>query len=149
MNIRRATRSDVPAIVLIYHLDSLTFHEEMVADPLPRFYFEAFEQIDSDPNQILLVADSDDRVVGSLQITLIQHLLTRAMRRAVIEAVFVHPDYHGSGIGSALMDSAIEHARAAGCTAVELTSNKLRDKAHRFYKKLGFIPTHEGFKLSL
>ena len=149
MNIRRARREDVPSIISIYSLDSLTGHREIVTDPLPRFYYDAFDRIDSDSNQILLVADIENEVVASLQMTYIQHLISRAFRRAVIEAIFVHPQYHGSGIGSALIRSAIGHATSARCVAIELTSNKLRRKAHGFYQKMGFASSHEGFKLSL
>jgi len=97
----------------------------------------------------LLVADIGEQVVATLQMTFIQHLISRAFRRAVVEAIFVHPDYQGKGIGAALIHSAIEHATSARCIAVELTSNKLRDKAHGFYQKMGFVSSHEGFKLSL
>lgn len=149
MIIRRACRADVPAIISIYSLDPLIGQQEVFADPLPGIYFEAFEQIDSDPNQMLLVVDADGGVAGSLQITFIRYLMAGASRRAVIEAMFVHPDYSGRGIGSALVRAAIRRATEAGCVSVELTSNKLRDRAHAFYRKHGFIPTHEGFKLCL
>lgn len=149
MIIRRAHRSDVPSIVSIYGLDKLIGDQEMMSDPLPEFYFSAFDCIDADPNQLLLVAEDESEIAGTLQMTIVQHLLSRALRRAVIEAFFVHPDYQGKGVGTALLEQAINIARNSHCTAVELTSNKARNRAHMFYSKMGFHATHEGFKLAL
>lgn len=149
MIIRRATRNDLPAIVGIYNLDPLTGGREEVSDPLPDLYRHAFDQIDSDRNQLLLVAADGLAVTGTLQITFIQHLLFRSYRRAVIEALFIHPSYQGRGIGTALIQSALQAATDAGCSLLELTSNKARARAHKFYTRLGFTATHEGFKMPL
>jgi GNAT superfamily N-acetyltransferase len=149
MIIRTARREDIPAIVAIYSLDSLTGHRESITTPLSSFYFEAFEAIGRDPHQTLLVAEQDSQIVGTLQITIIQHVISQALRRAVLEAFFVHPLHQGTGAGRTLLQAAIDRASAAHCTSLELTSNKTRPKAHRFYEQAGFTPTHEGFKMTL
>ena len=149
MIIRRAIRSDVPGIVHVYGMDPLTGHRELISDPLPECYFRAFDQIDSDSNQLLLVAENDAAITGTIQITFIQHLLFQSYRRAVVESLFVHPSYQSQGVGAALMESAIRAATDSGCVVLELTSNKARTRAHRFYERLGFKATHEGFKLDL
>ncbi len=149
MRIRRARREDVPAIVTIYGLDALRGAREKIADPLPDIYFEAFAVLDANAEQLLLVAEQDSVVIGTLQLTFVQHLLNQGMRRAVLEAMFVHPDHRGSGVGSAMVRFAMKAAREARCGSLELTSNKSRDRAHRFYERLGFRATHEGFKLAL
>jgi len=149
MQIRRARREDVPAIVAIYGLDALRGSRERISDPLPDLYFEAFAVLDANADQLLLVAEQDSVVVGTLQLTFVQHLISRGLRRAVLEAMFVHPEHRGSGVGSALVRFAMEAAREARCRTLELTSNKARDRAHRFYERLGFRATHEGFKLAL
>lgn len=149
MIIRRARREDVPAIVAIYGLDFLRGHREIVSSPLPELYFHAFEAIDADPAHLLLVAEDESQVVGSLQLTFVQYLIAQGLRRAVLEAMFVHPSRRGRGVGTALVQFAIQAAKDARCGTLELTSNKSRDQARRFYAKLGFEPSHEGFKLSL
>lgn len=149
MQIRRARREDVPAIVALYGLDALRGSRERISDPLPDLYFEAFAVIEANPDQLLLVAEQDSAVIGTLQLTFVQHLLNQGLRRAVLEAMFVHPDHRGSGVGSALVRFAMQAAREARCGSLELTSNKSRDRAHRFYMQLGFRATHEGFKLAL
>jgi len=149
MIIRPARREDVPQIIAIYGMDILKGSQELIADPLPTMYFDAFESIDANPNQVLLVAEENAEIMGSLQITFIQHLLSQARRRAVIEAVFIHPSHQGAGVGTALVQEAIKLSLEANCTALELTTDKKRERAHRFYERLGFKASHEGFKLTL
>jgi len=149
MQVRRATRGDVPEIVSIYGLDPVTGPREVVSDPLPSCYFKAFDDIVSDPRQVLLVAEDSGMVVGTLQVTVSQHLLSRGLRRAVVEALFIHPEHQRQGAGAALMKHAMEIARAEGCQSIELTSNKIRTGAHAFYARMGFRATHDGFKLLL
>lgn len=144
--VRRARRADIAAIIAVYASDPLTGHREKLTGEVPPDYFDAFDRIDADPNQTLLVAEVNSLVVGSLQVTIVQHLLFRAFRTAILEAMFVLPSYSGKGVGTALMDAAIRLATEAGCKYVELTSNKQRSRAHDFYRKHGFEPTHEGFK---
>ncbi len=88
-------------------------------------------------------------MIGTLQLTFIQHLLSRAFRRAILEAMFVHNGHQGKGVGAALVQEAARLAQEAGCGSLELTSNKARIGAHKFYEKCGFKATHEGFKLHL
>jgi GNAT superfamily N-acetyltransferase len=128
-------------------LDPLTGQREIVSDPLPACYFRAFDAIVDDPAQVLLVAEDSGAVIGTLQVTFSQHLISRGLRRAVVEALFIHPKHQRQGAGAALMKHVIEIARAEGCQSIELTSNKTRDRAHAFYARMGFHATHDGFKL--
>ena len=143
--IRRATASDVAAIVAMIADDQLGATRESHDDLTP--YLAAFEQIDADPNQLLVVADRNDEVIGTLQLTIIPGLSRRGSTRGLIEAVRVAAPARGSGLGSTLVRWAVEESRTRGCTLVQLTSDKSRTEAHRFYTNLGFTNTHEGFKL--
>jgi ribosomal protein S18 acetylase RimI-like enzyme len=148
MEIRQADRADVPAIVALLAEDELGERRETTSDPLTDDYWTAFRAIDEDPNQILVVLD-DGEVVGTLQLTLIPYLTFRGGWRAQIEAVRVASDRRQDGLGQALVEWAIEEARRRGCHMVQLATNKARKDAHRFYRSLGFEPTHEGMKLYL
>ncbi|WP_410789715.1 GNAT family N-acetyltransferase [Kribbella sp. C-35] len=145
--IRRATASDVAAIVAMIADDQLGATRESLDDLTP--YLAAFEQIDADPNQLLVVADRNDEVIGTLQLTIIPGLSRRGSTRGLIEAVRVAAPARGSGLGTTLVQWAVEESRTRGCTLVQLTSDKSRTNAHRFYTNLGFANTHEGFKLKL
>ncbi|TCC27788.1 GNAT family N-acetyltransferase [Kribbella speibonae] len=145
--IRRATAADVAAIVAMIADDQLGATRESLDDLTP--YLAAFEQIDADPNQLLVVADRNDEVIGTLQLTIIPGLSRRGSTRGLIEAVRVAAPARGSGLGSTLIRWAVEESRTRGCTLVQLTSDKTRTNAHRFYTNLGFANTHEGFKLKL
>jgi GNAT superfamily N-acetyltransferase len=112
-------------------------------------YRAAFDEIAADPNQRLIVAERDGAVIGTLQITVIPGLSRFGMKRALLEIVHIRADQRGNGRGSEMLLWAIEQARTLGCGMVQLTSNKVRLDAHRFYRKLGFAATHEGFKLHL
>ena len=145
--IRRATASDVAAIVAMIADDQLGATRESLADLTP--YLAAFDQIDADPHQLLMVADRNDEVIGTLQLTIIPGLSRRGSTRGLIEAVRVAAPARGSGLGSTLIRWAVEESRTRGCTLVQLTSDKTRTDAHRFYDRLGFTNSHEGFKLKL
>ncbi|TCC35350.1 GNAT family N-acetyltransferase [Kribbella speibonae] len=145
--IRRATAADVAAIVAMIADDQLGATRESLDDLTP--YLAAFEQIDGDPNQLLVVADRNDEVIGTLQLTIIPGLSRRGSTRGLIEAVRVAAPARGSGLGTTLIRWAVEESRTRGCTLVQLTSDKTRTNAHRFYTNLGFANTHEGFKLKL
>ena len=145
--IRRATASDVAAIVAMIADDQLGATRESLDDLTP--YLAAFDQIDADPNQLLMVADRNDEVIGTLQLTIIPGLSRRGSTRGLIEAVRVAAPARGSGLGTTLIRWAIEESRTRGCTLVQLTSDKTRTNAHRFYTNLGFTNAHEGFKLKL
>ena len=145
--IRRAQREDIGAIVRMLADDQLGATRDDPHDLEP--YLRAFEQIDADPNQLLVVVISDDVPVGTLQLTIIPGLARRGALRGQVEAVRVHADHRGSGLGADLMRWAIDESRRRGCALVQLTSDVSRTDAHRFYERLGFVPSHTGFKLKL
>ncbi|MEC3973817.1 GNAT family N-acetyltransferase [Amycolatopsis sp. H20-H5] len=112
-------------------------------------YLKAFEDIEADPNQLLMVADEAGETVGTLQLTFIPGLSRRGALRCLVEAVRVRADHRGSGLGGELMHWSIEESRRRGCALVQLTSDASRVDAHRFYERLGFAASHTGFKLAL
>lgn len=145
--LRPATRSDLPAVL------ALLVDEERVVDPgeivVTEAYERAFRAIDMDPRNEILVLDDDGTVVGCLQVTYIPGLGRGGVERALIEAVRIRADRRGGGLGRTLMVHAITRARSRGCELMQLTSNKERKSAHRFYTALGFARSHEGFKIAL
>ncbi|WP_103334135.1 GNAT family N-acetyltransferase [Pseudotabrizicola formosa] len=144
---RKARAEDLADIVALLAEDALGQHREAVSDLTP--YRRAFAQIDADPNQFLCVAERAGQVVGTMQLTFIPGLSRGGARRGQIEAVRVAQAHRGSGIGHAMFDWAIETCRAQGCTLVQLTTDKARPDAHRFYEALGFTASHIGYKLRL
>ncbi|NUT49101.1 MAG: GNAT family N-acetyltransferase [Saccharothrix sp.] len=145
--IRRATVEDVPAIVAMLADDELGALRESPDDLTP--YLRAFEAIDAAGHEVVAVAERDGLVVGTLQLTLLRGLSRRGATRAQIEGVRVASSARGQGLGEALVRWAVEEATARGCAVVQLTSDKSRVDAHRFYLRLGFTRSHEGFKLAL
>jgi GNAT superfamily N-acetyltransferase len=147
---RRAVRADLTAIVALIAADQLGASRDGVRSAADMTAYEAaFGAIDTDPAQLLVVAEADNRVVGTLQLTFIPGLARRGALRAQIEAVRVADSFRRDGLGSALLGWAIEEARRRGCALVQLTTDKSRTDAHRFYQRLGFIASHEGMKLAL
>lgn len=150
LNIRRANQKDVPAIVELIANDELGRLRENFKTPLPEKYLNAFDRINSDQNQELMVMVNDSgAVIGTLQLSLIQYLTYQGGIRAQIEAVRVHENYRNKGIGQELIKWAIDRAKKRGAHVVQLTTDKKRDAALKFYEKLGFIASHEGMKLHL
>ncbi|WP_405886915.1 GNAT family N-acetyltransferase [Streptomyces longwoodensis] len=147
LEIRPAVADDVPAIVAMLADDPLGAQRESPDDLAP--YVAALERLSSDPNQRLVVAVREGRAVGTLQLTLVPGLSRRGATRSIIEGVRVHADERGSGLGTRFIQWAIEESRAAGCQLVQLTSDRSRTDAHRFYERLGFEASHVGFKLQL
>ena len=148
--LRRARPGDVPAIVDLLAADQLGATRDGVkTDADMRAYQQAFEQIDTDAAHVLVVAEAEDRVVGTMQLSYLPGLARRGALRAQIEAVRVHQAYRGRGLGQAMVSWAIGQARERGCALVQLTTDKSRTDAHRFYERLGFIASHEGMKLTL
>ncbi|CAM5468153.1 GNAT family N-acetyltransferase [Streptomyces coeruleorubidus] len=147
LEIRPATADDVPAIVGMLADDPLGAQRESPDDLTP--YLAALERLSADPNQRLVVAVREGRVVGTLQLTIIPGLSRRGATRSIIEGVRVHADERGSGLGTQLIEWAIDESRRQGCQLVQLTSDNTRTDAHRFYERLGFTASHTGFKLSL
>ena len=147
--IRAAERNDVPEIVRMLADDDLGSTREKAADPLPASYYAAFEAIDADANNHILVAVLGERVVGTLQLTFTPSLSYQGGWRATVESVRADASMRSQGIGTALMQRAIEMARAKGCVLMQLSTHKTRVNAHRFYERLGFTAGHVGMKLPL
>jgi GNAT superfamily N-acetyltransferase len=148
--LREARAADVPAIVALLAADQLGLTRDGVRDEADlACYEQAFRTIDADPAHLLLVAESAGEVVGTMQLSFLPGLARRGALRAQIEAVRVAAGARGSGLGAAMMDWAIQEARRRGCALVQLTSDKSRTDAHRFYERLGFVASHEGMKLRL
>jgi GNAT superfamily N-acetyltransferase len=112
-------------------------------------YCHAFDAVAADPNQVLVVAERNGQVIGTLQLSIIPGLSRAGTTRGLIEGVRVADAARGSGLGTTLMQWAVEESRRRGCRLVQLTSDTRRTDAHRFYDRLGFVPTHVGFKLQL
>ena len=149
MEIRRAERGELLAIVEMLAADPLGAQRERPGDPLDPVYLVAFEAITAQHGNQVLVAVEGARMIGCLQLTFIPGLARCGMLRAQIEAVRVVEDRRDAGIGELLFRHAIALAREAGCGLVQLTSDKGRPDAHRFYDRLGFVASHEGYKLML
>jgi GNAT superfamily N-acetyltransferase len=147
LEIRAAAAEDVPAIVGMLADDPLGAQRESPEDLA--LYLAALDRISDDPNQHLMVAVREGRVVGTLQLSVIPGLSRRGSTRSIIEGVRVHADERGGGLGTRLIEWAIDASRRQGCQLVQLTSDKTRTDAHRFYERLGFTASHVGFKLPL
>lgn len=146
---RLATRADMPVMIAMLADDALGAKREQYVEPLPQVYYDAFDAIDRDPNNELIVACLDGNVIGMLQLTYVPSLSYQGGWRATVESVRVDTALRGQGIGRQLMLWTIERARARNCHLVQLTSHKTRADAHRFYERLGFEMSHVGMKLSL
>jgi GNAT superfamily N-acetyltransferase len=143
---RGAVRAELPVIVAMLTDDSLGASRESADDP---GYAAAFDQIEADPRNALIVADRGGEVVGTMQLTYIPGLSRRGAERLQIEAVRIRADQRGRGLGREMIGWAVDQARARGCRLVQLTTDKRRGDAHRFYASLGFTASHEGMKLPL
>src|SRR5579883_1898335 len=140
--IRRAERADVPAIVQLLADDDLGATRETATEPLPESYFAAFEAIEGDGCNELIVVEAEGEVIGTLQLTVIPYLTYRGGKRAQIEAVRVAPLFRGRGVGRELFAWAVARARERGCHLVQLTTDTRRPDARRFYESLGFVASH-------
>lgn len=148
MKFRRATQKDVLAIVEMIADDELGKTRENFQIPLPEAYFRAFENINRDPNQELVVVENDNsEIIGTLQLSFLQYLTYRGGIRAQIEAVRIGKDQRGTGMGTKVFEWAIERAKERGAHLLQLTTDKQRPDAIRFYENLGFKASHEGMKL--
>ena len=145
--VRDAVREDLPALLALLADDPLGATRDSSPDADSAPYLAALAAIDSDPAHRLLVCESAGQVLAMLQLSFIPGLSRRGAWRAQIEAVRTHADFRGRGLGRSFLTWAIEHARDRGCALVQLTTDKSRADAHRFYEGLGFIASHEGMKL--
>jgi GNAT superfamily N-acetyltransferase len=148
--LRRAEAGDLPAIVGLLAADQLGATRDGIRDDADlRVYRRALATIDRDPAHLLVVAQAGDRVVATMQVSFLPGLARRGALRAQLEAVRVHEDFRRGGLGHAMLTWAIGEARQRGCALVQLTTDKSRTSAHRFYERLGFVASHEGMKLTL
>ena len=148
MIIRKATKEDISSIVGLLANDQLGKLREEFTDPLPNSYYEAFEQINQDPQQFLMVMVNDlEEVIGTFQLSFIPYLTYRGGTRAQIEVVRIREDMRGKGIGQRFFEWAIEKSKERKAHVLQLTTDKKRPEALRFYEKLGFKASHEGMKL--
>ena len=148
MTFRKATKNDLPFIIEMIANDKLGKLREDFQDPLPSKYYQAFENIDQDKNQELMVIENQEKkIIETLQLSFIQYLTYQGGIRAQIEAVRIREDHRGKGIGEQLFKWAIERSKEKGAHLLQLTTDKKRPEAINFYKKLGFVATHEGMKL--
>jgi GNAT superfamily N-acetyltransferase len=149
LSYRDATPADLAFIIGLIFDDAVAETPDRPDEPDHPRYLAALAAIDADSNQRLLVAEYEGRPAGTLQLTFIPGIARLGESRCLIEAVHIAPDLRSRGLGSQMIRWAIEEARARGCGVVQLTSNKKRVDAHRFYQRLGFAQSHEGFKYSL
>ena len=148
--IRQADASDVGPIVALLAADQLRASVESIAVEDRQPYELAFQAIDADPAQLLVaVATTENEVVATMQLTFIPGLARAGATRMQIEAVRVRSDLRSNGLGGAMITWAIAEGRRRGAKLIQLTSDASRVAAHRFYERLGFEPSHVGFKLSL
>lgn len=143
---REARREDVPAVVALLSDHALGATREAAAlTP----YLAAFDAMQAEACNLLLVGETEGRIVATCQLIFTSGLSLRASKRAQVESVRVAADLRGQGIGAAMMADAEARARAAGCRLMQLTSNAQRTRARRFYESLGFTPSHIAFKRDL
>ena len=141
--------ADLPQIVRLLADDPLGATRETPGEQIPEAYFKAFTAIDKDPNNHVIVAEVDGDVAGTLQLTFIPGLTYTGGERAQIEGVRVASEQRGIGLGQDMINWAIDQARARGCRVVQLTTDRQRPEAVRFYQKIGFHPSHMGMKYHL
>ena len=148
MRLRKANDKDLQAVIALIADDKLGAQREEYGDPLPQSYTEAFENIETDPNQELMVVESEaGDIIGTLQLSFIQYLTYKGGVRAQIEAVRIRRDYRNQGLGKRLFEWAIARAKERGAHLLQLTTDKKRPEALAFYRGLGFVDSHEGMKL--
>jgi GNAT superfamily N-acetyltransferase len=150
MKFRKAIRADVPVILDMIVNDPLGKLREDVRDPLPEKYYRAFDIINaSDFQELMVVEDNEGKIIATFQLTFLQYLTYQGGLRAQVEAVRVHKDQRGKGVGEAVFQWMIQRCCERGAHLLQLTTDKKRPDALRFYEKLGFKASHEGMKLHL
>ena len=149
MHFREAEAADLRSLIALLAADPLGQEREDPSWPPHPDYEAAFAAIAADPHQSLLVLESHERVIGMLQLSYIPSLTRRGAWRCQIEGVRIHADFRGQGLGEKLFAEAFRRALARGCRWVQLTSDKTRPDAHRFYTRLGFEASHVGYKRQL
>lgn len=147
MIFRNATKEDLPSIVQLLATDTLGAKRENYADPLPKSYYDAFDIINADENQELIVLEKEGIIIGTMQLSYLQYLTYQGGMRAQIEAVRIRENERGKGVGKQLFEWAIQRAKQKGAHLIQLTTDASRDDALEFYKSLGFKHTHAGMKM--
>jgi len=146
---RAATPADLPFIIGLIVEDSVVSTDDDPADAAHPDYVNALAEITNDPNQEMIIVEQGGAPVGCFQLSYLPGLMRRGMKRGQIEVVHVADTHRNRGIGGEMMRWAVDRCRQNNCSMVQLTSNKKRLDAHRFYERLGFLKSHEGFKLYL
>lgn len=146
---RKATMNDLKAIVTLLVEDELGQTREQLSQELDQCYIEAFQRIDADPNQYLMIVIKGEEIVGTCHLTIMFSLSFTGAVRMQIEAVRVSEKYRGQRVGEWMINAAIDYGRSKGAAIFQLTTNKKRARAKQFYEKLGFEASHEGMKLYL
>jgi GNAT superfamily N-acetyltransferase len=149
LDFRQAVKSDIASLVGLLADDDLGVAREDISMPLNQSYLDAFLNIEQDPNNELIVVGHKGELIGMLQLTFIPYLTHTGSWRCLIEGVRIAKEYRGQGLGSRFIAWAIERAGEKNCSIVQLTSDKQRPQALKFYESLGFQATHEGFKLKI
>ena len=149
LRFREATSDDIASIVRLLADDFLGQQREDLSEPLNENYLRAFREIEADPNNELIVAELDGKVIGTLQLVITPSLSYQGSKRSIVESVRVDSSLRGKGIGREMMLWAIERAKQRGCVSMHLTSHNDRTDAHRFYESLGFAKSHTGMKKAL
>ncbi|MEO8649306.1 MAG: GNAT family N-acetyltransferase [Acidobacteriota bacterium] len=149
ITIREAAVDDLVFIIRMLADDFLGQQREQIADPLPEGYLKAFQEIVSDRNNHLFVAELSDRIVGTFHLTFTPSLSYQGGKRCTVESVRVDENLRGRGFGLQMMQWAIKRAGEEGCVSIQLTTNNQRNDAQRFYQGLGFESSHLGMKLRL
>lgn len=149
INFRDATSADVPEIVRMLADDALGGQRERYEDPLPTAYYDAFAALTAQAGNRIVLAESGGKIIGCAQLVFLPGLSLVGMKRAQIEGVRVDSSTRGQGIGEKLVRHCIALARQEGCGVLQLTTDKSRADAHRFYERLGFVGSHLGMKLKL
>lgn len=149
LNYRPARTSDLRKLIELLANDPLGQGREENAESINPRYLRALEHIDSDPNNVVYVVEQGSTLAGMLQLTFIPSLTHTGSWRCQVEGVRIHQAFRNRGIGSQMLEFAINQAKQRDCSLVQLTSDKVRDEAKRFYERMGFIASHEGMKLKL
>lgn len=149
LSFREATHDDLPTLVAMLADDSLGAAREIVSDPVDRRYEEALAAVQRDPNNQILVVEDQQQILGTFQLTFLPNLSRLGAWRCQIEGVRIQASFRGQGLGKWMIQEGIRRAKERNCLLVQLTSDKRRQDALKFYQDLGFEPTHEGFKLFL
>jgi GNAT superfamily N-acetyltransferase len=148
MKFREAELTDLSQIVAMITDDPLGMKRENYQIPLPQYYIDAFNEISADNNQqLMIVLNGEEEIIGTFQLSFLRYITYKGGLRAQIEGVRVKKEYRGSGVGKKIFEWAITQAKDKGAHLLQLTTDKKRPNAISFYKKLGFIDSHEGMKI--